>query len=348
MHHFGWLEVHAVDHCNNNCRWCHNYSPFSPKRDFEAREYYDGLDVLRKHNVNFFSISIMGGEPFLHPDLITFAYDLLVRYKHPLMLTTNGFWLSSDAIKAYKELWSLITTLRISRYPTIEKRLGGPDDMKRLIYSIKEYNPALNIDFPDKSFFNTLAFYDAPMDIQVYCGNSECTALLPDMRMGRCGAGAYMHLAPPNTFTDAFAASEHMFYDLKAFEPQSFWLWRKRYPLDACAYCSFSQKTKYGVWKLERGRPLFNVEHELAHDLNVGKRLLAKGHLPEARDRARLMRGRYGETVEVATLEGLVDMTTGNLDGALHAFSKVLELDPGNRLALNQVRSVRRYLVHGA
>jgi hypothetical protein len=230
---FGWLEVHAVDHCNHNCRWCHNYSPFSPQKSYEANDYFDGLDVLKKNNIQYHSISIMGGEPFLHTNLIGFAYALLERYRKPLMLTTNGFWLSNDDIYLYKDLWPIINSLRVSRYPTIMHKLGGERNVKAMLQVIRKYNPNIFIDFCNKTTFNKLEFWNSPKDPQVYCGNAECTALLPDMRMGRCGAGAYTRLAPKDMICEPFMSSQDMFYDLKNFENTSFWLWRKRYPLDA-------------------------------------------------------------------------------------------------------------------
>lgn len=59
-----FVEVHLVDHCNHTCRWCHNYSPNSPKREYKAEDYFEGLDLLRANKVDLNSISLMGANPF--------------------------------------------------------------------------------------------------------------------------------------------------------------------------------------------------------------------------------------------------------------------------------------------
>jgi len=340
MLQLGWIEVHLVDHCNNNCRWCHNYSPFAPKREYEAREYFDGLDVLLKR-VRVNAISLMGGEPFLHSDITLFASELLQRYCRPLMVTTNGFWLSHDAIRAYKELWPLLSTIRISRYPTIERRLGGEGSMRELIAGIRKYNPKIFIDFPDKGTFNKLAFFEQSEEVEMWCGNANCTALLPDMRMGRCGAGAYTHFAPQGMVSEGFLSSRHMFYDLKKFSAQTFWLWRKRYPLDACSFCSFARPGKSVNWKLERGRPLFNREYELDFYTATVKRMLVQKQLAESVRMTSMLREDYGESPEVCILDGLVSMFNGDADASLQSYSRALQLQPGNTEAMRYLHLLR-------
>ena len=259
------VEVHVVDHCNHICRWCHNYAPAAPKRQYQAEDYFAGLDLLASNSVNVNIISLMGGEPFLHSDLTGFADAVLARYRRPLELTSNGFWLSEDNIRMYAELWPMLWTLKISRYPAIEKRLGGEANILAMFDAIRRYNPDLLIEWPDKYYFNELKFFQEPRDVQLYCGNSTCLALvnLPEGPvLGRCGAGAYAHLAPEGLLPDAFSDSKHMLYPLREFALPSFMLWHKRYPLDACEYCNFSQLNRSMRWKPLSGGRLFVDEYE--------------------------------------------------------------------------------------
>lgn len=344
MDNIGWIEIHVVDHCNNNCRWCHNYSPFSERREFSPEEYYDGLDVLKLYNVRYDNISLMGGEPFLHENLHDFAYKILERYRKPLMLTTNGFWLSEHAVKAHADLWRIVSWLKISRYPTVEKRLGGIAEMRRIASLIKQFNPGIIIEIPDKSIFNKLEFTALPRDVETYCGNSQCTALLPDMTMGRCGAGAYLHLAPDGAVPDGFRESRHMMYDLRNYEAHTFLLWRRRYPLDACSFCSFSGRQLQTRWKVERGRPVFNTEYEREYDFVIGKRLVVMGEAEDARRMARNMRERYGERVETEMLECLLAARSGQRESAVKHITRALELAPDNAEAMGYLRSIRTAL----
>ncbi|WP_035261305.1 radical SAM protein [Desulfonatronum lacustre] len=339
---FGWLEVHAVDHCNHNCRWCHNYSPFAASREYEAKEYFDGLDVLKKNDIHYHSLSIMGGEPFLHQDLTGFAYALLERYRKPLMLTTNGFWLSLEDIRLYKDLWLVINTLRVSRYPTIMRRLGGEQVVSKLLNKIREINPNICIDFCDKAVFNKLEFWNSPEQPQLYCGNVECTALLSDMRMGRCGAGAYTRFAPKGMIPDAFLASKDMIYDLKQFNRDSFWFWRKRYPLDACSYCNFSQKLRSGPWKVEPGRKPFNESLEQQYHIHAAAIMLNRGDVLESENRLRYIENNYDISKEYSNLAGLIKFQKGEYQDANLLFRQALSQDQEYLPALRNLKVLLR------
>lgn len=341
----GSLEVHTVDHCTNNCRWCHNYSPFSPKREYEAREYFDGLDFIKdKPYGNYSSISLMGGEPFLHSDLTRFAYEMIERYRKPLLVTTNGFWMSDESIAAYKDLWRLLSLVKISRYPTIEKRLGGEKELRRLANSIKQYNPRIRVEVAEKGVFNKLEFFTEPVEVELFCGNSRCIALLPDMTMHRCGAGGYTHLAPEGMVTEEFKNCKDMSYDLKQYEHHSFVYWLARYPLDACRYCSFSLKSKGGKWKVEKGMKPFNDKYEQEYHLALGKRMLMLAQPEGAQREAAYMRARYGDQPEVSIMEGILEARSGDLSGALTSFSHALSLDSKNQEAADCVRTIRNQI----
>jgi len=346
MPNFKFLEVHAVDHCNNNCRWCHNYSPFSPQKEYEARDYFEGLDFLRAKKIEVEKISLMGGEPFLHSDITQFAFHLFERYQTQLVITTNGFWLSEDTIKDHKDLWKLLTYVKISRYPNIEKRLGGEKRFYELISSIKNYNPSIMIDFPDKGRFRELEFHEDPVEPTRFCGNSHCTALLPDMKIGRCGAGSYAHFAPEGMLSEAFKNNKHMIYDLRKFDSNSFNFWKERYPLDACSYCSFSTMTHGNTWKVERGRAPFNKTYELEYHYTQGRRRIGLNRPDGARQKAGLILEQYGEKPEVHMLNGLAARQQGDAASALNSFAQVLQLDPNNREAQEHIHSIRKNISH--
>ena len=210
----------------------------------------------------------MGGEPFLHHNLIDFCLKLVLRYKRPLFITTNGFWLSEENIRLYKDLWPIVQGLKISRYPSIEKRLGGEACILQLIKKIKQYNPKIYVEWPNKYAFNELKFFDEPVEPEIYCFNVNCVALLTDLRLGHCGAGAYQHLAPAGTFSRPFLESKDMFYDLTQFKKDSFVLWYKRYPLDACRFCNLSQKMRSTAWRPLKGAGLFKREYEYTYERN--------------------------------------------------------------------------------
>lgn len=339
----GYIEVHAVDHCNNNCRWCHNYSPGARPKEFKASEYFAGLDILVRNGVGISLISIMGGEPFLHSNIEAFLYGFLERYQIPIIMTTNGFWLSPDAVKSYQALWKMLSILKISNYPFIIKRLGGIARVAECITAIKACNKHLHIDFPDKAYFNKLVFFDQPREVLRYCGNSECLGLLTDNRLGRCGAGAYAHLAPEGRLPEAFQHSRHMFYDLNAFEPDAFWLWRKRYPLDACRYCNFAQTEISTRWKVEPGAGgLYNQAYEASYYTTMVQRLFLHGFSAEAEATMERIAKNYPPAKETCNTLGLILCQNNRQEAAAAYFQKALALDPAYlEAARNLARLVR-------
>ena len=328
-----FVEVHVVDHCNHTCRWCHNYSPASPKREYKAEDYFEGLDLLRANKVNLNSISLMGGEPFLHSDLIGFADEILTRYRRPLVLTSNGFWLSPDNIITHKDLWPRLWMLKISRYPSIEGRLGGEENILPLFELIRHYNPKLHIEWPNKFIFNELKFFEEPRETQIYCGNSECLALvnLPDgPALGRCGAGAYARLAPQGLLPEAFLQSKHMLYPLRDFEINSFKLWHKRYPLDACEYCNFAQPGKRVPWKPLKGKGLFVYEYEDEFERRQCLYWLAAGNGKKLLQKAEALMKRDAGHAQFVNALGAHSYNEGDAANAKLLFDAVLQHVPDN------------------
>ncbi|MUM78669.1 radical SAM protein [Pseudodesulfovibrio sp. F-1] len=320
------VEVHAVDHCNQNCRWCHNYAPFAPKKEYNAEDYFPWLDLLRDKGAQFGVISIMGGEPMLHSDITSFAYKIYHRYKVPLLITTNGFWLSEKSIDAHQLLWKMLFRIKISRYPVIERKLHGYDRMKELSSRIKKHNPKIQIEFPIKSSFNKLEFYSSPREVEMYCGNSECTALLPNGIMGRCGAGAYTHLAPESTFSQGFIESKHMLYDLKQFNLRTFTLWKKRYPLDACSFCNFGfPADRSDNWKVEKNYTPFNHEYETDYFVNTASHFLHNNDIDGACDILENVDKKNKQRSDVLNIEGIIAFKRGAPQDALNLFREALD-----------------------
>ena len=233
---FGWLEIHAVDHCNNKCKYCNNMSPYASAKSYSVDEYLPFLDILQDNRVGYYCISVLGGEPFLHKDLTSFMAPLR-KYNKSNMLTTNGFWLSEKKINQYNELFKSIDILCFSIYPSIvERHFESKEHMLTLIDMIKEQHQHLRVDVRDVESFTKFEFLETPVVVDRFCGTSDCVALLADGRMARCNVGAYAHLSP--SVTQEFLDNKDVFYDLHNFDTNSFWMWRKRWPMDACSYCT--------------------------------------------------------------------------------------------------------------
>lgn len=232
---FGWIELHCVDHCNNSCRYCNNHSPHAPKNEYEAQAYVPWIDKLIDMGVRFYCLSIMGGEPFLHSNLERFVGVLRKRYDYSLMVTTNGFWLSKENIEKNASLLKQLDILCISLYPNLVDKAGGMESIAFCLDLVKQRFPNLKLEVRKVENFSKFEFTSKQNNVFRYCGVADCTCLLADGRMARCGIGAFAHMNP--TVTPEFLYAGDMFYNLK--DPcEDFWMWRKRWPLRACSYCT--------------------------------------------------------------------------------------------------------------
>jgi len=248
---FGWLEVHAVDHCNNVCAHCNNHSQHAPERSYQASEYIPWLEDMSGRGLRFKTLSIMGGEPFLHPDLDGFVLELGSRFDLPMVLTTNGFWMNEETVTAHDAMFERLTRLFISFYPTVvNKVLGGEERASKLASMIAERHPRLDVDIRRPTTFYEHRFSAEPMEVDAYCPAADCTALLADGRVSRCGLAAHARHNPG--VSEAFLAEDDIFYDLSDPEAGDFWHWRYKWPLKACAYCTHF-KRKIVPWKVEPG-----------------------------------------------------------------------------------------------
>ena len=86
----GWLEV--TDKCNTYCRGCYRINGMQGHKSLE--QIKEEIDILKKWR-NCDNISIAGGEPLIHPDIIEILEYISGRGMKPLILT-NGIRLEND------------------------------------------------------------------------------------------------------------------------------------------------------------------------------------------------------------------------------------------------------------
>ena len=88
------VSIHITEQCNLNCKSCLHMIPISNYKDYYwfVDEYIKPqLNLLAKHSSIVDTLVIMGGEPTLHPDIISVLY--IAREIFPnihIKLATNG------------------------------------------------------------------------------------------------------------------------------------------------------------------------------------------------------------------------------------------------------------------
>lgn len=117
------FEISLVDHCNMSCQMCDHYSQLS-------EEWYLDTDILDRDlkrmnelcNGKCAVITLLGGEPLLHPDVIKCLEITRKNFKScPIILLTNGLLLLKKETDEKGNLWeackNLNITISITRYP---------------------------------------------------------------------------------------------------------------------------------------------------------------------------------------------------------------------------------------
>jgi len=85
------VEMHIMDSCNLNCRGCTHFSPLfgKEKPDFAGR--IRDVEALKEKIPHIVAFSILGGEPFLNPDIDRYITE--IRKLLPdtyIQIVTNG------------------------------------------------------------------------------------------------------------------------------------------------------------------------------------------------------------------------------------------------------------------
>ena len=91
----GYIEHHIVDHCNLNCKGCSHFVPLASKWEEDLETFTKDFTQLRDLTGGQIDvIRLMGGEPLLHPQLVSFVE--ITRKLFPnsqIQVVTNGILL---------------------------------------------------------------------------------------------------------------------------------------------------------------------------------------------------------------------------------------------------------------
>lgn len=231
------VEFHIVEHCNLFCTRCCHFTPFFTlrygKREYQASAYIPWLDEMLRRNIDFGKIVILGGEPFLHSGLFELLKELRGRYKKQIDVFTNGLWLSGP--EKYLESLKYVDNLIFSKYPGVLEKIPDFDErvnkisslVKGCQTSIARFSGFVDVDFIDKCVKPTRP-----------CKSSNCLILESNGILWRCPtvSRAIDNVMAGKGILDA--RSKDAWYDLKKDDGKDFGDWVRRYPFEACGYCT--------------------------------------------------------------------------------------------------------------
>lgn len=141
------VEYNLVDQCNLNCKSCDHCSPIAEEFYISLEEFENDMKRLSEiTNDNLLRVTLMGGEPLLHPrlcDLLKIARKYFK--KTPIILHSNGILLLNAENKE-PNLWQILKdeniVLIVTTYPI--KTDYKAIDAKAIEYGIS-YNRFMHV-----------------------------------------------------------------------------------------------------------------------------------------------------------------------------------------------------------
>lgn len=247
------FEVHIVEHCNLNCKYCFHFSPL-------AQEEYlmlDENDIKRLSELYggvMHKITLLGGEPLLHPKISEFI-EITRKYFSigEINILTNGILLPSIDDKFWMNCHKYDVKVLYTKYPIkldvakIEEQaqrfnvkmqvFNMEDDTKQLVHE------PIDVEGNQPAAKN---FYD--------CYRSNLCITLKHGKMYTCLKAAHMHLFK-DYFQDDIKIDEANGIDIyKANSGQDILEYLTK-PIPMCAYCDRANiKTgfEWGISKKEK------------------------------------------------------------------------------------------------
>lgn len=137
------VEVQPADWCNLNCRGCNHYSPLYahvfPDREKRIRD----IRVLKTIFTYVGRIYLLGGEPFLNPEIDMYVSEIRAVYpKTTIVIMTNGLLIPKLKPEVLRLLHDCHIIVQVSDYNVTHKILDKIKD-KLLEYQI-DYNIEYN------------------------------------------------------------------------------------------------------------------------------------------------------------------------------------------------------------
>ncbi len=133
-----YVEIHIVEHCNLNCKYCGHFSCIADEEYYDVKEYEKDIAKLAEvTKSNIYRIRILGGEPLLHPE-IEHIFDITRKYfpNSNIELTTNSTLIDDKPETFWKNMKKNRISIAASIYPI---KLNW----KSILDKAKKYNIAM-------------------------------------------------------------------------------------------------------------------------------------------------------------------------------------------------------------
>jgi len=167
------LETHLVDHCNLNCGGCSHFAPLLKEATFaDIESFKKDLKRFRQIFSDIYEIRLIGGEPLLHPDLVSFCGFTRDLYpKANISIFTNGKILLNMPDIFWRTCSEKKILLKLSYYPIdidiakIKEKASSQNVPIKIPKQIHQFMKTININGdsdPHQSFRHCQIMYKTP------------------------------------------------------------------------------------------------------------------------------------------------------------------------------------------
>ncbi len=185
------IETHLVDHCNLNCKGCCHFAPLVKGEVFADIDIFNrDMERLKQLFNDIYEIRMMGGEPLLHPGLLSFVDVARKAFpKARIAIFTNGILLSAMDDHFWETCAGKKILIKLSYYP-IDLKLD------EIIQKAKKHDVRIKVPAQITHFFKHLNI-NGDSDPAASFRNCRLMFKTPQLRDGKlypCFFPAYMHI----------------------------------------------------------------------------------------------------------------------------------------------------------
>lgn len=261
------FNINLTEHCNLNCASCDHFSPVAAPKFADAEVYEKDLARLADlFGERLTRISLSGGEPLLHPQIVRFI-ELSRRYfpEAMLLLRTNGVLLPRMGADFWQACQNNRVSVSITNYPIKLNREG-------IESQAAEFGLKLDYtwDGKNKTMYKPVIDPEGQGDVDYNfkkCHRGNGCICLRDGRLFTCTlAPTAIHLN--QHFNLNLEMSPNDSIDLHQAGSANEILDFLRRPIPFCRYCDMHVRIKGLAWKQSEG----NLEEWLLTDAEKKKR----------------------------------------------------------------------------
>jgi hypothetical protein len=245
-----YFETHLVNHCNLGCWGCNHFSPLSDEWFADPNTFAKDLKRLSElFDKDAFSISLLGGEPLLHPDLEKFFP--IARKSFPsaaIKVVTNGVLLSKKDDLFWRECSAQNIDVAVTVYPNMEKQFEAAQN-KGQSFGVNVY-PFNSLETAKTSLHYPLDLSggQSPSSNFVNCRLSAAISLR-EGRLYPCCMRPHLHIFnkyfPEHALPDSEKDSIDIYDAKNAAEILDF-LSR---PIPFCRFCRIDKRSDSNIWQ---------------------------------------------------------------------------------------------------